>query len=344
MAGRLVSDAEPDRRPPATGHPDWRATLADAVTEAGELCRLLNLPTQIAAEATDATSGLPLLVPRPYLGRIRPGDPDDPLLLQVLPRREELEAAPQFTNDPVGEQQTGACPGLLSKYPNRALIVATAACGVHCRFCFRRHFPYPRASGAPDGWGSALREIAAAESIREVILSGGDPLALDDASLARLARRLAEIPHLKRLRIHTRMPIVLPSRVTEALLVWLLGTRLTPVMVVHVNHPREIDVPVAAALARMAGAGVPLLAQTVLLRGVNDCVEVLAELFERLADHRVIPYYLHQLDRVAGAAHFEVPERVGRRIVAELRARLPGYAVPRYVREMPGEPNKRVLA
>jgi EF-P beta-lysylation protein EpmB len=322
----------------------WREMLADAVTDPAELCRLLRLPPAVADGARRAESGFPLLVPRSYAARVCPGDPDDPLLLQVLPQQRELDRPPRFTIDPVGEGQTARTSGLLRKYRGRALIVATGACAVHCRFCFRRHFPYADLAEPPQLWAQAVQEIARDASIREVILSGGDPLTLDDELLAGLARRLANISHLRRIRIHTRVPIVIPQRVTDELLAWLRGTRLVPVVVVHVNHPAEIDRAAAAALGRLVDAGVPVLSQSVLLRGVNDRVEVLAELYERLVDLRVMPYYLHQLDRVAGAAHFEVPEPTGRKLIAQLRARLPGYAAPRYVRETPGETSKRVLA
>ena len=323
--------------------PHWRDALADAVTDTAELCRLLGLPPSILpADGRDC--GLPLLVPRTLLARMGHGDPSDPLLLQVLPQNREAAEQPGFSNDPVAEAKTTQSPGLIWKYQNRLLIVASAQCAVHCRFCFRRHFPYARSPRTREQWGEILRGIAAAESIREVILSGGDPLTLDDDLLVWLAARLAEIPHLARLRVHTRLPIMIPQRVTEKLLAWLRGTRLTPVVVIHVNHPAEIDQSVAAALARLVDAGVPVLSQSVLLRGVNDRVDVLATLFERLVDLRVMPYYLHQLDRVAGAAHFEVPEQDGIALVEQLRARLPGYAVPRYVRQPPCGPSKVVLA
>ena len=326
------------------GRPDWRAALAEAVTDPAELCRLLGLSPSLAAAAGRAAEEFPLLVPRTYLARIPPGCPEDPLLLQVLPRRDELSGPPQFTADPLGEAEAPPACGLLWKYQNRLLMVTNGACAVHCRFCFRRHFPYRPAPETPADWEPALERIAAEPSIHEVVLSGGDPLTLEDDLLAGLVGRLAEIAHLRRFRIHTRMPVVIPERVTEELLAWLRGSRLSPIVVVHVNHPAEIDPAVARALGRLVDAGVPVLAQSVLLRGVNDRVDVLAELYERLVDIRVIPYYLHQLDRVAGAAHFEVPEATGIRLVRELRVRLPGYAVPRYVRETPGEPNKRVLA
>ena len=340
----LASQAEAARPSSAVDYPNWQAILADPVTEAAELCRLVGVAPPDAVAAGQVERGFPLLVPRTYLTRIGPGDPHDPLLLQVLPRKEEREQPAGFTTDPVGEAHTARTCGLLRKYQGRALMVATPDCGVHCRFCFRRHFPYPKLLKPPSRWEPALDEIARDPSIREVILSGGDPLTLDDGLLARLAQRLAEIPHVHRLRVHTRVPIVIPQRVTGELLAWLRGTRLTSIVVVHVNHPAEIDDQVAAALGRLVDAGVPVLSQSVLLRGVNDRVDVLARLYERLVDLRVMPYYLHQLDRVAGAAHFEVPESTGVELLTNLRARLPGYAVPRYVRERPGERCKLVLA
>jgi EF-P beta-lysylation protein EpmB len=223
------------------------------------------------------------------------------------------------------------------------LIVASGDCAVHCRFCFRRHFPYVQALSGR-AWSGVFRQIAAETSVEEVILSGGDPLTTPDRRLAEIAHQLAEIPHLRRFRVHTRLPIVIPQRVNDELLAWLRGTRLATFLVVHCNHPAEIDADVAAAIGWLVDAGVPVLHQAVLMRGINDDVEVLAALFSRLVDLRVMPNYLHQLDRVAGAAHFEVPEERGRELIRQLRARLPGYAVPRYVRDTPGAANKEVLA
>jgi EF-P beta-lysylation protein EpmB len=317
----------------------WQTVLAGAIRKPAELCRLLELPSTMAVTAEKAMAGFPLLVPRPYLSRIRRGDPNDPLLLQVLPQEQELTPVPQFTTDPLGETEILCGPGVLQKYCGRLLIVAIGSCCVHCRFCFRRHFPYP----APFPT-SAIREILADATIQEVILSGGDPLMLDDRRLAQLVRQLAEIPHLRRLRVHTRLPVMIPQRVTNELIAALRGTRLTPIFVNHINHPAEIDAEVAEALGRLADAGIVVLNQAVLLRGVNDRAEVLADLCRRLIDLRVLPYYLHQLDRVAGAAHFEVPEAEGLRLVAQLRGLLPGYAVPRYVRETPGGASKEILA
>jgi EF-P beta-lysylation protein EpmB len=272
------------------------------------------------------------------------GDPSDPLLLQVLPRRSERAEAPGFSTDPVGDLAAQQPAGLLRKYRGRALLVATGACAVHCRYCFRRHFPYHDIPHAPRDWRPALAEIAADESLSEVLVSGGDPWMLKDHHLAEMTTALAAIPHLKRLRFHTRLPIMIPHRVTDALLGVLCDRRLRSYVVVHVNHPAEIDEAVAVALVRLREAGVVLLNQSVLLRGVNDNADILADLCERLVELGVIPYYLHQLDRVSGAAHFETPIERGIEIIRRLRGRLPGYAVPRYVQEIAGQPNKTVLA
>lgn len=341
---------------------DWRTALNEAIRDPAELCRMLGLDPALGVSARAASDERPLFVPQPYLARIRRGDPADPLLLQVLPQSAETASSPGFSSDPLGERSARLGPGLLQKYKGRLLMVASEACAVHCRFCFRRHFPFdgcgdagieketapestPHCNGVSfEGYLNSVRQTVAEDSsIHEIILSGGDPLMLADGQLAELAERLAEIAHLRRLRIHTRLPVMIPSRVTDGLISSIRGTRLTTIVAVHVNHPAEIDGEVVRAFGRLADAGIPLLAQTVLLRGVNDRADVLAELFECLADLRVMPYYLHQLDRVAGAAHFEVPEETGRELLAELRSRLPGYAVPRYVRETPGGPNKEIL-
>jgi EF-P beta-lysylation protein EpmB len=317
--------------------------MKDAVRDPAELCRLLELPPEAADAARQAGQDFSLFVPRGYLARMRPGDIADPLLRQVLPRSDELDEVPGFIADPVADASATRQPGLLRKYEGRVLLLTTGTCAIHCRYCFRRHFPYSEGPRSPAEWQPALEAIAADESLREVILSGGDPLTLVDAMLASLVERLAAIPHLRRLRIHTRLPIVIPERVTDGLINMLRATRLAPIVVVHANHANELDAHVAAALTRLADAGIVLLNQAVLLRGVNDSVEAQAALCERLVDLRVMPYYLHQLDRAAGAAHFEVPVDAGRRIIEALRAWLPGYAVPRYVQEVPGAASKATL-
>jgi len=323
---------------------DWHRALAGAIRDSDELIDALRLPDHLREPARRAARLFPLLVPRSYLERIQPGDPHDPLLLQVLPLGLEEVAVPGFTADPVGDSAARRAPGLLHKYHGRALLVTTGACAVHCRYCFRRHYPYgdePRRLGE---WEEAFETIEGDPSLHEVILSGGDPLMLTDARLEALFRRLAAIPHVTRLRLHTRLPIVLPERVTDRLLAMLLDAGPTPVVVVHANHPRELVGSCAAALRRIVRAGITVLNQAVLLKGVNDTVEAHAGLCKALVDLGVIPYYLHQLDRVAGAAHFEVAEESGRRLIGELRRHLPGYAVPRYVRETAGGEFKDVLA
>ncbi len=322
----------------------WGDVLRQAIRSPSELCTLLRLPEEFARAAERAAADFPLFVTRPYVARMRPGDPADPLLRQVLPIADEELAVPGFSTDPVGDAAAERAPGMLHKYTGRALLVVTGACAVHCRYCFRRHYPYSAPPSRSRPGEPVLAEIAADDSLAEVLLSGGDPLVLPDNLLAALAERLAAIPHVRRMRIHTRLPIFIPERVTADLLAWLTGTRLRPVMVIHANHPAELDDAVARSLARLAEAGVLLLNQSVLLRGVNDSADVLAALSERLIDLGVLPYYLHQLDPVAGAAHFLVSEEEGLRLVGELRRRLPGYAVPRYVCELPGEPSKTPIA
>jgi len=323
---------------------EWRTELKRAVRDPAQLLAALELPLSLLPGAKAAAEQFPLFAPWGYIGRMTPGRLDDPLLRQVLPLREELDALPGFERDAVGDGAALKSAGLLQKYESRALLVTTGACAVHCRYCFRRHYPYSTAPRSVDDWEPALDLLRADESLDEVLLSGGDPLTLVDSTLAELAERLAAIPHLKRLRIHTRLPIMIPERVNDELLGWLRGTRLTPIMVVHANHAQEIDAAVALSLARLIDGGVPVLNQAVLLRGVNDSAAALVELSRRLVDLRVMPYYLHQLDRVAGAAHFEVPVSRGLELIAAMREQLPGYAVPRYVQEVAGERHKRVLA
>ena len=320
----------------------WQQELRSAIRDPEILCRLLELPCKFAEEASRAAEHFPLFAPRPYLDQIERGNPHDPLLRQILPLKSELGPVEGFTADPVGDLAARRSAGLLQKYHGRALLITTGACAVHCRYCFRRHFPYsesdsPRSAAA---WQPAIDTIAADTSLREVILSGGDPLVLVDSVLADLADRVAAIPHVARLRIHTRLPVMIPQRIDDSLLDWLRGTRLAPIMVIHANHPNELRGPAVDAIGRLVDGGIPVLNQAVLLRGVNDDADVLTELCERLVNLRAMPYYLHQLDRVAGAVHFELPIEQGLELIAELRRRLPGYAVPRYVSEIAGAPSK----
>lgn len=321
----------------------WSASLARAIRSSADLLAALGLSREIPDLAHQGETEFPVLVPLSYLARMRPGDPLDPLLRQVLPLSEEGGDVPGFLPDAVGDESSRKAPGLLHKYRGRALLVTTGACAVHCRYCFRRHYPYQQEPHRLEDWEPAFEALAADDSIHEVLLSGGDPLMLTDTRLASLIGRLEQIPHLRRLRLHSRLPIVLPDRVSGELLQLLSLTRLTTVMVVHANHPQEIQLDCADALSRLVRHGIPTLNQAVLLQGINDEEEVLAELCERLIDLGVLPYYLHQLDRVAGAAHFEVPVERGRELIAGLRRRLPGYAVPQYVAEIAGEEHKTPL-
>ncbi len=311
-----------------------------AITRPETLIEVLDLDRGLLPGARAAARRFGLLVPRGYAALMAQSDPHDPLLRQVLPLAEELRSPPGFSADPVGERTAVHAPGLLQKYQGRALLLLTGACAIHCRYCFRRHLPYAEDSARLDRAARAVRRLAEDPSIREVILSGGDPLLPDDDSLAVLVGELAEIPHLRRLRLHTRLPIVLPSRVTDRLCRILSASRLQPILVVHTNHARELGAAARGALGQLHDAGIPLLNQSVLLRGVNDSAYRLAALSEALFECTVLPYYLHLLDRVSGAAHFEPAEATAIRILDQLRTQLPGYLVPRLVKEIAGAPYK----
>lgn len=337
MSGMLLP-ATPPRALPA-----WQMELAQAIATPEELLACLDIAPGLAALGGGKLRDFPLRVPRGFVARMEKGNPFDPLFLQVWPRAEEAAEAPGFGADAVGDLAALKPGGIVHKYHGRALVIATGACGIHCRYCFRRHFPYAEANGSRGRWTQTLAAIAADPSIEEVILSGGDPLALSDDRLAALARGLEAIAHVRRLRIHSRQPVVLPERVDAALLAWLGASRLQKVLVLHVNHPNELDEAVGAACARLREAGVNLLNQSVLLRGINDCAEVLRLLSTRLFDFGVLPYYLHLLDRVEGSAHFEVAEATAIRLMRDVASRLPGYLVPRLARDPGDAPSKQVL-
>lgn len=336
----MITASPAGRLSPAA--PDWRELWRDAVTDAHELLRMVEL-THLADRLPPADAGFALRVPRGFVARMRPGDPRDPLLLQVLPQLAELDRAPGFTADAVGDLAAREAQGVLHKYQGRALLIASGSCAVNCRYCFRRHFPYGEEIAAAGQWRQALDHLRADRTISELILSGGDPLALATSKLEELSRGLAELPQVTRLRIHTRLPVVLPERIDAPFLAWLGALKLQKVVVLHANHANELDAQVDVACAALRGAGVAVLNQSVLLRGVNDDAEVLAVLSERLFAAGVLPYYLHQLDRVQGAAHFEVDDARALALVDAVRARLPGYLVPRLVREVAGDASKRPL-
>ncbi len=332
--------------PAAPSHlqlPGWQQLWRDAIRDPRELLSLLGLDGMAGRISDAAAAQFPMRVPRGFAARMRPGDPHDPLLRQVLPLDDEDLVVPGFGLDAVGDTAAKAGEGVIRKYNGRALLVATGSCAVHCRYCFRRHFPYAEETAAREGWHDAVELIRADAGVEEVLLSGGDPLSLSTPKLAQLSDALRGIAHLKRLRIHTRLPIVLPERVDEALAGWLRALPWPVTVVVHANHANEFDASVDAALRRLRDAGALLLNQAVLLRGVNDSVDALAALSERGHAAGVLPYYLHQLDRVAGAAHYEVTDVTARALHDALAARLSGYLVPKLVREVAGDPGKRPL-
>ena len=321
----------------------WKRLWREAVRDPRELLALLGLEGRVPGLSDAAAAQFPLRVPRGFVARMRHGDPHDPLLRQVLPLDEELRPVPGFSLDAVGDAAARAGHGVIHKYEGRALLVATGSCAVNCRYCFRRHFPYAEETAAAGGWREAVAAIRADPSIHEVILSGGDPLSLATPKLAELTSALSKLPQLRRLRIHSRLPVVLPERIDGGFTDWLRALPWPVAVVVHANHAREFDAAVDAAMARLRDAGATVLNQAVLLRGVNDSVDALADLSERGFAAGVLPYYLHQLDRVAGAAHFEVDDARALALHAALVARLSGYLVPKLVREVAGDASKRAL-
>lgn len=314
----------------------WQAIWREALIDPVDLLRALGLEARAADLLPGRDTGFALRVPRGFVARMHHGDANDPLLLQVLPQAAELLDSPGYVDDPVGDGMAKAADGVIHKYHGRALLIATGSCAINCRYCFRRHFPYADETASTASWSSALAHLRSDDSISEVILSGGDPLSLSTAKLAELGTALTAIPHVRRLRIHTRLPIVLPERIDAELIDWLSALPLQKTLVLHANHGNEFDDSVHDACARLHTANVVLLNQSVLLRGINDSVDSLADLSEALIDAGVVPYYLHQLDRVQGAAHFAVTDDVAVALVESLRQRLPGYLVPRLVREIAG--------
>lgn len=322
----------------------WQSLLSHSITDPEQLLRRLELDPALLDGARAAARDFPLRVPEPFVERMHKGDPNDPLLRQVLPLGEELLEHPDYVLDPLGEQHTNTRAGIIHKYHGRLLLIVSGGCAVNCRYCFRRHFPYGDNNLSTEQWQQALDYIRGDQSISEVIYSGGDPLAASDKRLAWLTREIAAIPHVRRLRVHTRLPVVIPQRVTSDLIDALCGTRLPVVMVLHSNHANEFDAALGNAVLRLRQAGITLLNQTVLLRGVNDNLKALASLSETLGDHGILPYYLHVLDHVKGAQHFHVDDGAAMGLAAEMLARLPGFLVPRLVREVAGETSKTPLS
>ena len=319
----------------------WQRELREAYRRPSELLRDLNLTPAEVALSDAAAKSFAFRVTRSFAARMQRSDPRDALLMQVLPTSAECSEVASFSRDPLHERQGSSGP-LLQKYAGRSLLITAGACAINCRYCFRRHFPYGDVIGTT-ALEQALARVAGDRSIEEIILSAGDPLILDNRALARIIEQLDAIPHLERLRIHSRLPVVLPSRVNHALLTLLHRSRLQTVLVIHANHPRELERSTRRALVSAADSGITLLNQAVLLKGINDDADTLIALSTSLFDQRVLPYYLNMLDPVAGAAHFAVAEARALKLHASLRDRLPGYLVPRLVREIPGAPAKMPL-
>lgn len=341
MQDKIIFAASPSD--PATRQASWQQQLSNAIRDPSALCNRLGLPDAWLPGASAGHALFDICVPDAFIRRMAHSDPSDPLLRQVLPLGEETMTPPGFDADPLAEADHQPAKGLIHKYAGRVLLIASPTCAVNCRYCFRRHFPYGDHAPSRAQWQEALDYLRADASLQEAIFSGGDPLAANDRQLAWLVGELEQIPHLKRLRIHTRLPVVIPDRVDSALLDWLESTRLQKVVVLHINHANEIDSAVIEACTRLKNANVTLLNQSVLLRGVNNSVSALAELSERLFDAGILPYYLHALDPVQGAAHFDVADEQARELLADLRNRLPGFLLPRLVREIPGQGSKTPL-
>ena len=323
---------------------DWQDELSHAIKNPTVLLQMLGLENRLQAIDAESLKNFPLRVTQSYINKMHYGDANDPLLRQVFPLIDENIEVEGFSADPVGDYLAISSPGILHKYQGRALLLTTGACAIHCRYCFRRHFPYSESNPLASQWQQSIAALQSDNSIREVIFSGGDPLALTDAKLAAMVEDLQKIPHIKRLRIHTRLPLVLPKRINKSLLSWVSKSSLRVVMVIHANHANEIDAETADALSLLRDAGCELLNQAVLLRGVNDDAESLIALSEKLSEVQVLPYYLHLLDKVQGASHFDVDEAKGIALTAEMRRELPGYLVPRLVREQQGEASKTIIA
>ena len=322
---------------------NWQTELSQSFTSVDELLAELELDSTQLSTCQQAAQQFPLRVPRAFVRRMEKGNSNDPLLGQVLPIKAEMQLDPAYSTDPLDESSHNPIAGIVHKYRNRLLLIVSPACAINCRYCFRRHFPYQENRQSKEQWMQALTYISSNTEINEVIFSGGDPLAANDQFLGWLAEQIAAIPHIKRLRIHTRLPVVIPSRINESFLRWATASRLNPIVVLHINHSNEIDSEVAEAVARLLDVGIKVLNQTVLLKGINDSADTLNALSERLFDCGIAPYYLHLLDPVQGASHFDIDESQALEIYRELQTMLPGFLLPRLVREIPGKLSKTLI-
>jgi len=322
---------------------NWQQQLAEAFNTIEDLCRYLQLAPNDLPVSLAAHEKFPIRVPHSFAACMEKGNPHDPLLRQVLPVTDETRIYPGFSNDPVGDLTAAAQTGVLHKYQGRVLFINTGSCAINCRYCFRRNFPYADLQLSKQKEKAAIQYIQDDADISEVILSGGDPLLLNDARLTRLIQQLSRISHLKRIRIHSRLPIVLPARITDELIETLSESVAQIILVVHCNHANEINDRVIAACKRLKDGGVTLFNQSVLLKGVNDTAEQLCVLSERLFSHGIIPYYLHSLDKASGTGHFEVPESEALSLIRQVQQTLPGYLVPKLVKEQAGAASKQYI-
>ncbi len=317
----------------------WREILKETITNPEKLLQELQLPIEKFAQDIVARRLFPLRVSRSFVTKMEKGNPKDPLFLQVWTSSDELLFAEGFTKDPLDEQNQ-PIPNILHKYANRLILMVKNGCAINCRYCFRRHFPYVENPGNKSHWKKALDYIASQSQIEEVIFSGGDPLMATDEELTWLIKQLETIPHLKRLRIHSRLPVVIPERITNELYQLFEQSSLQIVFVTHINHGNEIDEVFCKAMEKLKKAKVTLLNQSVLLKGVNDNAQTLKILSEQLFTAGILPYYLHLLDKVEGASHFFLNDDRALDIYQELQAISSGFLVPKLAREIAGEANK----
>lgn len=322
---------------------NWTQTLSNAIVDIKELLSILEINNENLLKKIDNNSNFPLYIPKSFITRMEKGNPNDPLLKQVIPLLKERENVPGYVLDPLKELKIINKLGVLQKYSSRVLLIVTGRCGINCRYCFRRHFPYNHFALRPSYIENTMKLISSDKTINEIILSGGDPLILADSKLMKLIKYVASIPHINTLRIHTRLPIIIPERIQDNLINILIKTRLKIILVTHINHKNEIDHNVEIAMNKLKIAGVTLFNQSVLLKGINDNLHTLKELSYSLFNIGIIPYYIHFLDKVSGVAHFEVTERKAKILYKKLLCNLPGYLVPKLVKEIPNAKSKILI-
>ena len=328
---------------PINIYSDWKSELSNCISSIDQLLQLLGLSSKDLNASQLASQGFSIKVPQHYAQLMEYGNPEDPLLKQVLPIEAELNQDPSFSVDPVNESEYNPVPGIVHKYRNRVLMIISPNCAINCRYCFRRHFPYQENRQSKQQWLQALDYLKDRPEINEVIYSGGDPLAANDNFLSWLTQQIETIKHIKRLRIHSRLPVVIPSRIDTQLLTWLSSSRLKPTMVLHINHANEIDVKLCQSVEKLKTAGITVLNQSVLLKGINDSSQALINLSEKLFDAGIMPYYLHLLDPVQGASHFDIPVDQALKIFSHMQAELPGFLLPKLVQEKAGETSKSLI-